>query len=83
MRDLRGRVVLVTGGASGIGQGMAHAFSELGARVAIADVDEVHGIEVAKTLSRQSFEATFVALDVTDRSAWRLPKTRLPARAAL
>ena len=71
MRDLRGRVVLVTGGASGIGQGMAHAFSELGARVAIADVDEVHGIEVAKALSRQSFEATYVALDVTDRTSWR------------
>ena len=80
MRDLRGRVVLVTGGASGIGQGMAHAFSELGARVAIADVDEVHGIEVAKALSRQSFEATYVALDVTDRTSWRAALDQVEAR---
>jgi NAD(P)-dependent dehydrogenase (short-subunit alcohol dehydrogenase family) len=38
MKDLAGRVVVITGGASGIGRGMAEAFGETRARLVLADV---------------------------------------------
>ena len=39
MQDLEGNSGLVTGGASGIGFGMAHAFGRAGMNVVIADID--------------------------------------------
>ncbi|MGH3302476.1 MAG: SDR family NAD(P)-dependent oxidoreductase [Streptosporangiaceae bacterium] len=39
--DVRGRVVLVTGGASGLGLAIARVLAECGARVVMADRDEV------------------------------------------
>jgi NAD(P)-dependent dehydrogenase (short-subunit alcohol dehydrogenase family) len=40
MQDLRGKVAVVTGGASGLGYGIAHALLGEGARVVLADLDE-------------------------------------------
>jgi NAD(P)-dependent dehydrogenase (short-subunit alcohol dehydrogenase family) len=40
MRDLRDRIAVVTGGASGLGYGIAHALLGAGARVVLADLDE-------------------------------------------
>ena len=41
MRDFNGRVVAVTGAANGIGREMARAFARRGARLVLADIDEV------------------------------------------
>lgn len=40
MKDLRDKVAFVTGGASGLGLGMAKAFGREGMRVMIADIEQ-------------------------------------------
>jgi len=59
----RGRVVIGTGGAQGIGEACARRFAREGAKVVIADLDAKRGPSLAGELG-----ATFVACDVGDRS---------------
>jgi 3-hydroxyacyl-CoA dehydrogenase / 3-hydroxy-2-methylbutyryl-CoA dehydrogenase len=49
--------VVVTGGASGIGRAVAMAMAEKGARVAIFDLNEAAGNEVAQNLGRGALSA--------------------------
>ena len=65
--ELSGRKALVTGGAQGLGEGMAQALAEAGATVVIADLQEEAGKAVAKGLGE---EHGFVALDVTSDEGW-------------
>jgi NAD(P)-dependent dehydrogenase (short-subunit alcohol dehydrogenase family) len=64
-----GRVAVITGGAGGIGFGLAEAFAARGARIALADLDEA-GMEArAKTLRERGAEVACVRTDVTDRKS--------------
>ncbi|MEV0358711.1 SDR family oxidoreductase [Nocardia sp. NPDC050697] len=65
--DLTGRSALVTGGAQGLGEGMAHALARAGARVVIADIQDDRGAKLAETLGEGH---GFVHLDVTDDASW-------------
>jgi 3alpha(or 20beta)-hydroxysteroid dehydrogenase len=68
--DLTGRKALVTGGARGLGAGMAEALAKAGASVVIADIREDLGKETADTLKDTGATAAFVPLDVTDDAGW-------------
>ncbi|MFS3930681.1 SDR family NAD(P)-dependent oxidoreductase [Priestia flexa] len=57
-------VVVVTGGASGIGKGVVSAYAKKGAKVVIADIDEEQGNKHAKTLRETGAQAMFIPTDV-------------------
>ncbi|MCU1683361.1 MAG: oxidoreductase [Amycolatopsis sp.] len=68
--DLTGRKALVTGGAQGLGAGMAKALARAGAAVVIGDLQEDLGKETADALRDSGATAGFVPLDVTDDASW-------------
>ena len=70
LRDVAGRLAFITGGASGIGLGMARAFAAAGMRVVIAYLQDEQ-LVAALSFFRESQTSVFpVKLDVTDRDAW-------------
>lgn len=65
MRRLENKVVFISGAGSGIGRASAHLFSKEGARIVIAELDEVRGASVADAINAAGGTAVFVATDVT------------------
>ena len=63
---MRGKVVLVTGAASGIGRAAALTFAARGARVVAADQDTEGGEDTVRRVVERDGEATFVHTDVSD-----------------
>ncbi len=68
--NLTGRKALVTGGARGLGAGMANALAQAGASVMIGDILKAEGEKTAGALSSSGAKAGFVTLDVTDEANW-------------
>ncbi|PYN55741.1 MAG: cyclopentanol dehydrogenase [Candidatus Rokuibacteriota bacterium] len=68
---LAGKVALITGGASGMGQSEATIFGREGARVVVADVLEFEGRQVAEKIAASGGQARFVKLDVTSEDDWQ------------
>jgi NAD(P)-dependent dehydrogenase (short-subunit alcohol dehydrogenase family) len=60
--------ILVTGGTGGLGSVMVRKFAKEGGRVAIADLDQAAGEQLAADVGNG---AKFLRLDVTDEAAWR------------
>jgi 3-oxoacyl-[acyl-carrier protein] reductase len=69
MKGVRGKVVIVTGGASGLGQAAVRAFAAEGARVSIWDVTEAAGSSLAAELCDAGTEVEFRRVDVADGEA--------------
>jgi NAD(P)-dependent dehydrogenase (short-subunit alcohol dehydrogenase family) len=65
MMEMAGKVALVTGGGSGIGQATALAFAQAGARVMVADQHEDGGTATVQRIHAIGGEAAFVPVDVT------------------
>jgi 3alpha(or 20beta)-hydroxysteroid dehydrogenase len=68
--DLTGRKALVTGGARGLGAGMAQTLADAGASVMIGDILPDAGQATAKATVGKGVKAGFVPLDVTQESSW-------------
>jgi len=64
--ELRNKVAVITGGASGIGRATAEKFAAMGAKVAIFDMNEEAGNALAKQLGDA---AIFCAVNVTDEAS--------------
>ena len=65
---LEGKVAMITGGASGIGRGAAIRLSEMGASIAILDIDESKGPKVVKEINNKNGRAIFIKCDVRSNS---------------
>ena len=63
--SLQGRVAVITGGASGIGLGVASRLAEAGAKVALLDIDDDRGQVAARSLQDRGLHASYYHCDVT------------------
>jgi NAD(P)-dependent dehydrogenase (short-subunit alcohol dehydrogenase family) len=62
--SLSGKVAMVTGAASGIGRGIAKRLAELGAAVALLDINETNGEKAAAEIRNSGGQAIFLKCDV-------------------
>ena len=69
MTDFAGKVVVVTGAGSGIGQALAVELARAGAVLALSDVDEAGLAETERRVRYAGSTALLTPLDVTDRAA--------------
>jgi NAD(P)-dependent dehydrogenase (short-subunit alcohol dehydrogenase family) len=69
MTEIKGRRVIVTGGASGIGRATAELLAERGGRVVVLDVDAEAGADLARAASVAGGDLTFVKTDVSSAAA--------------
>ncbi|MDE2620367.1 MAG: SDR family NAD(P)-dependent oxidoreductase, partial [Sphingomonadales bacterium] len=68
MKQLEGKVAIVTGGARGVAKGVATAFVKAGAKVLIVDREQALGEATAAELGAFG-EVAFMTVDLMDRAA--------------
>ncbi|WP_298174036.1 glucose 1-dehydrogenase [Novosphingobium sp.] len=68
---LEGKVALISGGASGLGEAQAMLYAREGARVLIGDLQEDLGAGVVAKIKDAGGKAAFTRLDVTDLASWQ------------
>jgi NAD(P)-dependent dehydrogenase (short-subunit alcohol dehydrogenase family) len=68
MKDVAGKVAFITGGDSGIGLGMARAFTDAGMKVVITYRTQSHLSDAMKQLAGAADRVHAIGLDVTDRA---------------
>lgn len=71
MMDLRDKVAFITGGASGLGLGMAKAFGREGMKVMIADIEQAALTRAVQELKDSQIRAEGVLCDVSSRGSLR------------
>lgn len=70
MERVKDKIAIVTGGAGGIGGATALLLAKEGAKVVVADINEVGGEKVAGEIRRERGEAVFLRCDVTSECDW-------------
>lgn len=71
MNNVKNKVALVTGGASGIGKACCQLLAKAGATVIVSDIQEAAGKSLAEQILTEGGKAIYKNLDVTDESAWQ------------
>lgn len=66
MFDLNGKIALVTGAASGIGEAIGVTLAKAGAFVCLADIDEENGRRVSKEINNDGGQSEFLKLNIAD-----------------
>jgi len=80
MQNVDGRVAFITGGASGIGLGIARAFAAAGVRLMLADMRDDRLAEAAASLTSAGTEVATIKVDVADRVAMAAAAARTVER---
>ncbi len=62
--NLKGKVALITGGASGIGLGSAVRLAQAGADIAVFDINDENGAKAVETIEAQGVKAAYFNCDV-------------------
>jgi len=70
MAQVSGKVAIVTGGASGIGEACAETLAREGASVLITDIDDTLGKGVVERITKAGGKAHYLRHDVRDEAAW-------------
>jgi NAD(P)-dependent dehydrogenase (short-subunit alcohol dehydrogenase family) len=70
MAQVSGKVAIVTGGASGIGEACAETLAREGASVLITDIDDNLGKGVVDRITKAGGKAHYLRHDVRDEAAW-------------
>ncbi len=70
MAQVSGKVAIVTGGASGIGEACAVTLAREGASVLITDIDDILGKGVVDRITKAGGKAHYLRHDVRDEAAW-------------
>jgi len=70
MDRVKGKVALVTGGASGIGRATALLLAKEGAAVVVTDIQDDQGRDVVAAIKKAGGDAIYIHHDVADEDAW-------------
>lgn len=68
---LAGRVALISGAASGLGEAQAILYAREGAKVMLGDLQEERGQQVVDAIKGEGGDARFIRLDVSDLDSWK------------
>lgn len=77
--SLKGRLVVITGGGSGIGEGLTEAYARQGARVVFLDIAEAASRALEARLADLDPAPRFILCDLTDLTALRAAFERIEA----
>src|SRR5690606_10646530 len=69
--SLVGTPVVISGGASGIGEALVRSFAAQGAKVGFVDIQAERGAQLAAELVAAGHSARFMACDITDTPAYQ------------
>ncbi|MEM1261376.1 MAG: SDR family oxidoreductase [Pseudomonadota bacterium] len=71
MGRVDGKVVIITGAASGLGRADAEYLAAEGARLVLTDIDDAQGEALREQLTGQGHDAIYLSHDVRDESRWQ------------
>src|SRR5574337_1831610 len=80
MGRVEGKVAIVTGAGSGLGEAIASLLAREGARVVVADIADEQGNRVVNAIRDAGGDAFYVHLDVSQESDWQSAMALVTAR---